>query len=352
MRSSMMILCKPLAASVFLCAALASCKGSAKQNSGAAELSGLGAVPSSADVVISIDVAAMASAPLVQQAAGKLLLRDTNLAARWEKLRTSCKLNPLAMKHVVLALGPVRTAATGSNASANASLTSAPDAGKAVLMVVTGPLVEADFASCVKSVVGSGGGSLTAKTVAGRTIYEAKEGVRGVWFGFGKPDTVVLGSNEAFVTEALSTRAKIANNPEFTGWLALVGGNVPLWAIGRVAPNVGVGLVKATEGKVSAGPRAFIAKANLAAGFKAELQVQMTTADDAKGLESFAKSQLALLTLAAQFKNLGSVAAKMTSKLNGTSLVFSADWTTDDLNQLLSMIDSAAPSNETAPPNP
>ena len=39
--------------------------------------------------------------------------------------------------------------------------------------------------------------------------------------------TVVLGSTEDFVTDALSGGAKIANNPEFTGWLALIGGNAP-----------------------------------------------------------------------------------------------------------------------------
>ncbi len=340
-------------ASVVLVSALithaAACKKKAAGGAGLAERSGLGAVPASADVVVSIYVAAISSAPLVQQAASKLLLRDSALAARWERLHTACKLDPMAMKQVVLALGPARAAAPAGSA---APMTAAPDAGKAVLMVVTGPLVEADFASCVRSMVGGGGGTLTAKTVAGRTIYQAKEGVRAVWFGFGKADTVVLGSTEDFVTDALSSGAKIGNNPEFTGWLALIGGNAPLWAIGRVDARVGEGLVKATAGKVVAGPRAILVKADLKAGLNLDLQVQMATAADATNLESFAKAQLGLLKMAAQWKNLGPLAAKLATKLNGTSLQFRADWTTDDLNQLLSVIDSAAPDNETAPPSP
>ena len=325
------------------------CKKKLAGGAALADRSGLGAVPASADVVVSIDVAAVSSAPLVQQAATKLLLRDTALAARWDRLRTACKLDPLAMKQVVLALGPARAAAP---AGSGAPMTAAPDAGKAVLMVVTGPLVEADFASCVRAMVGGGGGALTAKTVAGRTIYQAKEGARSVWFGFGKADTVVLGSTENFVTDALSNGGKIGDNPEFTGWLGLIGGDAPLWAIGRVDPRVGEGIIKATAGNVVAGPRAILLKADLKNGLNVELHVQMATASDATNLESFAKTQLGLLQMAAQWKNLGPLAAKLTTKLQGTSLQFRADWTTDDLNQLLSVIDSAAPDNETAPPSP
>jgi hypothetical protein len=326
----------------------AGCKKKSAGGGSAPEVSGLGAVPVSADVVLSFDVPSIANAPLVQQAAAKLLLRDAGLASRWERLRTACKLDPLAMKQVVLALGPVSAKAQGSAAP----LTAAPDAGKAVLMVVTGPLVESEFASCVRSMVGSGGGSLNAKTVAGRTIYEAKEGVRAVWFGFGKADTVVLGSTESYVAEALGSGPKITNNPDFSAWLAMIGNGSPLWAIGRVDQRVGEGLIKATNGKVAAGPRAILLKADLKAGVKVDLQVQMSTAADAKELESFVDAQMVLLQMAAQWKKLGPLAAKLEASLRGTSVTFVADWTMDDLNQLLSVIDSAAPADETAPPSP
>lgn len=346
-----MNLARRFAVAVLLAALLApGCKKKSAGSSNAPEISGLGAVPVSADVVVSFDVPAIAGAPLVQQAAAKLLLRDASLASRWDRLRTACKLDPMAMKNVVLALGPAVATPTAKGSAA--PLTAAPDAGKAVLMVVTGPLVESDFASCVRSMVGAGGGSLTAKTVAGRTIYEAKEGLRGVWFGFGKADTVVLGSTEAYVAEALGNGPKISNNSDFSAWLALIGNGSPLWAIGRVDQRVGEGLIKATNGKLAAGPRAILLKADLKDGLKVDLQVQMGTGADAKELESFVDTQLGLLQMAAQWKKLGPLASKLKASLRGTSVLFVADWTMDDLNQLLSVIDSAAPADETAPPSP
>jgi hypothetical protein len=295
---------------------------------------GLAAIPATAEVVISVDVAATATAPLVQRAAGQLLLRDSTLAPRWQQLRASCKIEPETISQATLAWG---------NAIATAG-------ARSVLMVVTGSsLNESSFAPCVRGLVGKGGGTLTGKPSNGRTIYYAKEGDRGVWFGFGGVHTVVIGSNESFVVEALGPGPKIASNPEFSQWMAMVTSKSPLWAVGRLDPRVGEGLVRASNGKVTAGPTAFVLSASMNSGMQANLQVVMKQIDDAKALESFAKSELQLLAMAAQWKNLGPLANKLATSVKSNTVTMAVDWNNDDLNQLLSVIDSAPASNETAP---
>ena len=61
-----------------------------------------------------------------------------------------------------------------------------------VLMVATGKIAETELAACVRGMVGQGGGDVTAKTVAGHTLYVAKDGNRTMYFAFGRPDTVLL----------------------------------------------------------------------------------------------------------------------------------------------------------------
>ena len=88
-----------------------------------------------------------------------------------------------------------------------------------------------------------------------RTLYQAKDGNRVMYFAFGRPDTVVMGASEAFVTEALGTGKKITDNPDFAKWLGLVDQKAPIWAVGRVDDRVRQGLVKVMNGAVSAGPQ-------------------------------------------------------------------------------------------------
>src|SRR5438445_10119162 len=111
------------------------------------EVTGLAAVPASAQVVIVIDVAKVVDSPLVDRAIDQLMMRDADLATRWQKLRDTCKIDIANIHHVALAIGPK----TGDS----------PGTGP-VLMVVTGKLVEADLATCVRGMVGQGGGTLTA----------------------------------------------------------------------------------------------------------------------------------------------------------------------------------------------
>ena len=100
---------------------------------GGAEVAGLAAVPASAEVVIVADVAKVAESPLVARAIDQLLLKDADLAARWQKLQTDCKLDAKKLKHVVLAIGPKAGDAPGTGP---------------VLMVATGQLVETELAEC------------------------------------------------------------------------------------------------------------------------------------------------------------------------------------------------------------
>jgi hypothetical protein len=334
------------AAALLLCgAALAAGCKSSKPTGANAEMVGLGAIPAFVDVVVSVDVPATASAPLVQRAASQLLLKNPKLAAEWEQLRKACNIDPEKITQAHLAYGTPPVAAK-KDAKAAPAVAATPG----VLMVISGgDINEAAFAPCVRGVVGSGGGTITGKLSAGRTIYYVKDGDRSFWFGFGRADTVVVGSSEAFVTAALGSGPKISSNPEFSAWVGMAGKS-PMWAVGRMNERNSAGLVTATAGKLAAGPKAIVATAALVGGVNAELHLIMQQEKDAKELESFVKSELALLAMAAQWKNLGPQANKVKSSVAGATLKLSVNWTNDDLNSLLSAIDSAGPSNETAAP--
>ena len=188
--------------------------------------------------------------------------------------------------------------------------------------------------------VGSGGGTLTGKAVLGRTLYLAKDGNRAMFFAYSRPDTVVLSADEAFITEALGSGKKAADNPELTAWRKLVNENSPLWAVGRTDARIRDGLVQLTQGKISGGPVAYAASADLADGVKLQLDAVMSQAEHAKSLESYVKSELALMTAAAQLKSLGSVVGKLSVSVEGAVVQFRVSLTVDDLNQLLSALDA------------
>src|SRR5690606_2820961 len=116
--------------------------GACDKKKKAPEVAGLSAVPQSAQVIVSADVARVASSPLVRRAVETLLLGDAELATRWQRLQDSCKLELDQLANVLLAIGP----------------RPGPDVGTGpVLMVVTGKLVETELAACVRAMVGQGG---------------------------------------------------------------------------------------------------------------------------------------------------------------------------------------------------
>lgn len=331
MRSALVLAC------AFVAFGTSACGGKKEKEHRAPppEVTGLGAVPATAQVVIGIDVAKLAASPIVARAAEQLLLREPSLAESWAHVNDACKIDVLKqVKHVVLALGPSQAAA-GSGA---------------VLAVATGSLSEPDLATCVRTMVGKGGGTLTVKNVAGRSLYQVKDGNRIMHFGFGRPDTIVLGTDEAWVIEGLSTNKKVLDNPEMAGWLKLVDQYGPVFAVGRVDERVGKGLVAASGGKLTKAAQAFFANMDPTNGAKVLLGVVMPDADSAKQLESFANNELKVLTMVAQLKSLGPIAQKVKSRADGALLRFTAELTMDEVNQLLSVLDETPPPEQVTPP--
>jgi hypothetical protein len=319
--------------------AVAACGSKSSAPKGMApEVSGLAAVPATAEVVLAADIGKLSGSPVIERAVDQLLLRDPTLAASWQRVKDSCKLDiGKQVKHVMLAIGPAAGPQVGSGP---------------VLMVVTGSLPENDLAACVRTMVGQGGGTLTAKPSDGRTLYLAKDGNRTMYFAYGKPDTVVLGSNEAFVTEALGKGKKAQDNPQLMRWLAIVDQTAGFWAAGRVPERVRQGLVKNTEGKVATGPVAFVASGNLQQGADVTLGVVMSSPEDAKTLYSYANQEIGLLTAVAQMKSLGAIVGKLSIVAEKEIVRFHAALTVDDLNQLLSALDGGAPPAQDSPPAP
>jgi hypothetical protein len=312
--------------------------GCGKKHGGgpAVEVAGLAAVPASAEVVISADVPRVADSPLVSRAVDQLMLRDPDLADRWQKLHDSCKLDETKLAHVLLAIGP-RGNQNGVGTGP-------------VLMVATGKLTENELVTCVRGMVGSGGGDVTAKTVAGHTLYQARDGSRIMFFGFGRPDTVLLSSNEAFITEALSPGKKATDNADLGAWIALADQKAPVWAAGRADPNLRDRLVKLTGGQLSAGPQAMVVSFDPTSGAKLDLGAVMVNAQDSKALESFAKGQVALLGMAAQKFSAGKLVDKIQVTAEGTVVHVRVNLALDEVNQLISALDGGGSAAQDSPP--
>ncbi len=301
------------------------------------EITGLAAVPSSAEIVIAVDVEKLANSPIVSRAVEQLLMRDAQLAQSWEHVRDACKIDVTKqIKRITIALGPPANPAK-------------PGTGP-VLMVATGSIGETELSTCVRSLVGKGGGSLTAKPLDGRTLYQVKENNRTMFWAFGRTDTIVLGTSDAYVTEALGKGKKVSDHPEIAAWMKLTNQNAPVWAVGRVSDRVKAGLVRVTQGQIKAGPTAFVGSADLTNGAQLVLGAVMATPDDAKQLESQIKAQLAALVMVAQMKSLGTMVQKVKIGTDGNVVRISAALTMDDVNHVLSMLDGGTPPAQDSPP--
>jgi hypothetical protein len=303
----------------------------------AAELTGLAAVPANAEVVIGADIKKLAGSPIIDRAVDQLLARNPVLSERWQLLRDGCKIDvEKQVKRVMLALGP--------------HVGPEPGTGP-VLMVVVGALPEADLKDCVTKLVGSGGGTVTGKPLSGRTLYVAKDNNQTTYFAYGRPDTVVLGANEAYVSEALGTGKKASDNPELARWLRLTKESAPLWGAGRLDARLRDGLAKLLDGKITAGPVAFAFTADFQNGADLQLSAVMASPADAKALESYAKTELPLYTAAAQLKSLGPVVGKLTVIAENETVRFHIPLSVDDLNLLLSALDGGGgAAQDSAPP--
>ncbi len=317
--------------------ALALVAGSKKSKGPAPAIAGLAAVPASAEVIVVADVQRVADSALVQRAADQLLARDADLAARWQKLHDSCKLDIGSLNRVILAIGPHAGPQPGTGP---------------VLLVATGKLAETELATCVRNVVGQGSGSLVTKDANGRTLYEAKDGNRVMYFAFSSPDTVVMGSNEKFVREALESPGKKAlDNPDLKRWIELADQKAPLWGAGKIDDRVKSGLVRVTGGQISAGPTAMALSGDLSSGVKLDLKLVMANANDAKALQSFVKSQQGLLGYAAQIKSLGKLVDAIVITSDADVVRFHVELSPEDVNRLLSVLDGGGSAAQDSPPS-
>ncbi|MEJ7599275.1 MAG: hypothetical protein WKG01_15320 [Kofleriaceae bacterium] len=301
------------------------------------EVTGLAAVPANAEAMIAVDVGKVASAPIVERMVEQLLMRDPSLSAGWAKLRASCKLDfTKQIRRLMLAIGP-----TGPDGRIGTG---------PVLMVATGTIPEAEFADCVGKLVGQGGGNITGATKGGRTLYQVKDGARSMFFAFGRADTVVLGSNDAYVLEALGPGKKALDNPELAAWVKLADQNAPIWAVGRMSDKLRRGLVDATDGKIKQGPVAVTASIDPTTGMNIQVAAIMATPDDAKRLESLMTTEKALIGIAAQIKSLGPIVERVKVMTERNVLRFRAPLTMDDVNHLLSVLDGPKPAQQDSPP--
>lgn len=312
-------------------AAAPACKSRSSADGSAAAVTGLGAVPADAEAVISFDVRRLAGSQLVERSVALLLQRDAELAARWERLAAACHLDvEKQVERVLLALAPATK-----------------DTGQRVLMVVTGDLPEATLATCVQTAVGSGGGQL----VSGKTLYQVTEGPRVIWFGYGRPDTVVLGSSRPWVEAALGKGPKLATDGALKPLLARADQAAPIWAAGRPGP-VGEGLIRVTQGRMKKGPQALFVSVDPTTGLRVEIGVELATEDDAKVLEELAKIQLPTLAMAAQAFSLGPLVAKVTAAREGATVKLRLSLGMEEVNQLLVAIDrTARDPQDSAPPS-
>jgi hypothetical protein len=314
--------------------AAAGCGRKAQSDGTARPVTGLAAVPAGVVAVVGFDVKRIASAPLVQRAAQQLLARRPELVARLAKLEADCQLDLTnKLDRVILATGP-RSA----------------DGSQPVLLVASGQIAEAPLTACLEKSVGAGGGSISGDTDQGRTIYQVKEDRRVVFYGFGKEDTIVLGNDRAWVVKALGLGPKVQDDVELKAFLAMSDQAAPAWLAARVDAKVGQGLIRVGGGAIKAGPTAVFGSLDPSAGARVELGVVMGSDDDAKALESFAKSETGLFALAAQWKGLGRAVAKTEITRDRNAVRIRLALTADEVKELFSAIDTVPAGTQDAQP--
>lgn len=336
MRSRSGVALAVLAAVIALAAAgCAGCKEKGKRGP-SPERTGLAVVPSTAEVIVGIDMKPVAASPLVERALAQLVQQEPLLGTRWQALRDECKLDLKQVQRLMIALGPP------------------PAGGKfgtgPMILIAIGAFSEPELVKCVREIVGKGGGSLVVKNAGGRSLYQVKDANRTMFLAFGRPDTVILGSSDAYVLEAISNGKKALAHPELAKWLEAANQNAPIWAVGRVADRLKTSLMRISDGKLKAGPNAFIGSLDLTAGFNGELKVLMASDADANELKTLASRELVALTWAAQIKSLGKVVNKLAVTSDGSTVRIALPLTIDDVNHVLSVLDGPPPAKQDSPP--
>jgi hypothetical protein len=318
-------------------ALLAGCRKKASVSSGPSpEVTGLAAVPSTAEVIVAMDARRLAESPIVTRAIEMLLGREPELAARWQALQGSCQLELDQVGRLMIALGPT---------PAGGRLGTGP-----MVMIATGKISEPDLVRCVREMVGKGGGSLVVKSHDGRTLYQVKDGARAMFIAFGRPDTVILGNSDAYVLEATGGGKKALDNGDLAGWLKLADQNAPVWVVGRLSERLKAGLIRASNHTLKAGAKAYVGSLDLTNGIQGDLTALMESPEDAKQLESLANVNLVPLAWAAQVKSLAKVVQKLSVSTKGASVRFSVSLTMDEVNRVLLVLDGGGAPAQDSPP--
>lgn len=304
-----------------------------------AAVEGIDAVPASADVILGAEVPLLARSALIERAIAGMLTTDPGLRGELEKLFAGCGFDPVRdVRSVLLAMDTPDKAPAGS---------------ERVLMVASGQLSEPKLAACVSRHMSQMGGSLVQKAVGGRVHYhaDAPQGRQDVWFAFGSPQTAVVATSAEFLAEALGTGARLASDGPMAQLIHRA--RVPdaaVWAAGRVSPEVGKGLARATGGQLEP-PTAMFGHLAAETGLDVELGVELTDPKQAKEALSLAKNELRLLAQVAQKWRLGRAVAKIAPEAVGQTLYFRAVLTDEELRQALAPIDTdAGPNQNPAPP--
>jgi hypothetical protein len=288
-------------------------------------LRGLDAIPAGMRVAVGVDVPKLSRSPLVQRAVSQMFARDPELKKRFDALSSACKFDPVEqLSSFVIGMGQ----------------------GDEVVLAATGEFREPDIAVCVDKTLAADGGHLTTQTVAGRSAYRADSGQArpAVWFAFGGPDTLVVSSLERLLADALGNGTKASADDRLAPLIARARPqDAAIWGAGAVPPAVGEGLVKATTGKVGA-PQAMFGRVRFDAGLHVELGAVMASPEDAKTLESEAKPQLELVSLAAQKYGLGRLVAQIGVRTDASTVVIELVLSEDQLREVLSRIDTEDPS--------
>jgi hypothetical protein len=326
------------AALVAALALAAGCGKHAQPGGEAAAVTGLAAVPKGATALVGVDVSRLAGDPLVVRAVEQLLVRRPEVQEQITALETACHVDLMTkVKRVILASGD-----------------RAADGHTPVLMVASGQITEGELTSCLQNVVGSGGGKVSSVSGTRHPIYEVEQGRRQVYYAFGAADTIVLANQADWVDQALDAGPKVTDDADMKTWLGMSDATgdhpAPMWLVAKVSPKVGEGLVRVGQGQIKAGPRAVFASMDPGTGVKAQLGAVMSSDDDAKALESFSKSQVGLLALAAQWKGLGPIVQKVAIARDSSVLKFDLSLSEDEVKQLFSVIDMAASRPQDAHP--
>jgi hypothetical protein len=327
---------RPLAAAA-IAVALAACSKKSEPSGPAPEITGLATVPANADMVMVIDVGRVAQSPIVSRAIEQLIAKDATLAAQWQKVHEGCKIDVAKqVKYMTVVLGPTPP---GKHVGEGP-----------MLLVATGALPEHDLAECVGRIVGKGNGSVTGKSVQGRTLYQVKEGARVVYFAFGRPDTVVMSANEPYLLEALGAGKKAPEHPELAAWMKLVNQRAPVWLVGRIDDRLKPRLVAITQNQIKAGASGFVGTIDLTRGAKVDAGVIMASPADAKALESWTNSYKRVIEAAVQGKALAQTVHQIAIGSESNIMWLRANLTMDDVNHALSVLDAASAPEQSPTP--